>query len=42
MILTIAAQEFKSHFISPLAWILMAVLQIILGYLFLTQVKHSL
>ena len=39
MILTIATREFKSLFLSPLAWTVLAVLQGILGYLFLTQVE---
>ena len=39
MIIGIAAQEFKSHFKTPMAWVLLAVLQIILGYIFLTQVE---
>ena len=39
MIFTIAIQEFKSHFKTPLAWVLFAVLQIILSYLYLTQVE---
>jgi len=39
MILTIASREFKSLFLSPLAWTVLAVLQYILAYLFLTQVE---
>lgn len=39
MISTIALREFKSLFLSPLAWTVLAVLQCILGYLFLTQVE---
>jgi len=39
MILTIAAREFKTLFLSPLAWTVLAVLQLILAYLFLTQVE---
>ncbi len=42
MILTIATHEFKSHFKSPMAWTLLAVLQLILAYLFLTQVETFL
>lgn len=38
MILTIAIRELKNLFLSPLAWAIMAVLQFILAYLFLTQV----
>ena len=39
MIVTIASREFKSLFLSPLAWTVLAVLQCILAYLFLTQVE---
>ena len=39
MILTIASREFKSLFLSPLAWTVLAVLQAILAYTFLTQVE---
>ena len=39
MILTIATREFKSLFLSPLAWTVLAVLQTILAYIFLTQVE---
>ena len=39
MILTIATREFKSLFLSPLAWTVLAVLQSILAYIFLTQVE---
>lgn len=39
MALTIAAREFKSLFLSPLAWTVLAVLQLILAYLFLSQVE---
>lgn len=38
MLLTIASREFRNLFLSPLAWAIMAVLQLILAYLFLTQV----
>lgn len=37
MILTIASRELKNLFLSPLAWAIMAVLQLILAYLFLSQ-----
>jgi ABC-2 type transport system permease protein len=37
MILTIANRELKNLFLSPLAWAIMAVLQLILAYLFLSQ-----
>lgn len=39
MILTIAYREFKSLFLSPLAWSILAIIQFILAYLFLTQVE---
>lgn len=39
MIFTIAAREFKSLFLSPLAWTVLAVLQCLLAYTFLTQVE---
>lgn len=39
MIFTIASRELKSLFLSPLAWSILAVLQLILGYLFLTQLE---
>lgn len=39
MILIIAKREFKSLFLSPLAWTLLAILQFILAFLFLTQVE---
>jgi ABC-2 type transport system permease protein len=38
MVFTIASRELKNLFLSPLAWSIMAVLQLILAYLFLTQV----
>lgn len=37
MILVIAARELKSLFLSPLAWSILAVVQFILAYLFLSQ-----
>jgi ABC-2 type transport system permease protein len=39
MINTIAIREFKSQFLSPLAWTVLAILQAILAYIFLTQVE---
>lgn len=39
MIATIALREFKSLFSSPVAWVFLAVLQLILAYLFLKQVE---
>ncbi len=39
MAFTIAVREFKSLFLSPLAWTLLAILQVILAFLFLTQVE---
>jgi ABC-2 type transport system permease protein len=38
MLFTIASRELRNLFLSPLAWAIMAVLQLILAYLFLTQV----
>ena len=40
MILTIARHEIRSMFLSPLAWIILAVIQILLGYMFLAQVDN--
>ncbi len=37
--LPIAARELRSLFLSPLAWTLLAILQLILAYLFLNQVQ---
>lgn len=39
MIFTIASRELKTLFLSPLAWTILAILQFILGYLFLTQIE---
>ncbi len=39
MIFTIATRELKSLFLSPLAWSILAILQLILAYLFLTQIE---
>ncbi len=39
MIYIIAIREFKNQFLSPLAWVILAVLQFIFAYLFLTQVE---
>lgn len=39
MILVIAAREFKTQFLSPLAWTILAILQFILAFLFLKQVE---
>jgi len=40
MILIIAKQEFKTMFLSPLAWVILAVLQTLLGYMFLAQLDN--
>jgi ABC-2 type transport system permease protein len=40
MILTIAKREITSMFLSPLAWIILAVIQAILGYMFLAQIEN--
>ena len=42
MILTIAARELRSLFLSPLAWAVLAVVQFILAYIFLSQVDNYL
>ena len=39
MILTIASREFKTLFLSPLAWSVLAIVQWIMAYLFLSQVE---
>jgi ABC-2 type transport system permease protein len=39
MILTIASREFKTLFLSPMAWTILAILQFIMAFLFLTQVE---
>lgn len=38
-VLPIAARELRSLFLSPLAWTLLAILQLILSYLFINQVE---
>jgi ABC-2 type transport system permease protein len=38
-VFTIAAREFKSLFLSPMAWTILAVLQFVMAFLFLTQVE---
>ena len=40
MILTIAHREITSMFLSPLAWVILAVVQAILGYMFLAQIEN--
>lgn len=40
MIYTIALRELKTLFLSPLAWSILAILQLLLGYLFLTQLEN--
>jgi ABC-2 type transport system permease protein len=40
MILTIARREFTTMFLSPLAWVILGILQIILGYMFLAQLDN--
>lgn len=39
MILSIASREFRTLFLSPLAWTILAILQFILAFLFLSQVE---
>lgn len=40
MAFTIAARELRSLFLSPLAWSILAVVQVILAYLFLSQIDY--
>ncbi len=40
MIFTIARREITTMFLSPLAWVILGVLQIILGYMFLAQLDN--
>lgn len=40
MILTIAKREITSMFLSPLAWVILAVIQFILGWMFLSQIEN--
>jgi ABC-2 type transport system permease protein len=40
MILTIAKREISTLFLSPLAWIILAVIQVLLGYMFLAQLDN--
>lgn len=42
MIRTIAAREFRNLFVSPLAWTVLGVLQVVLAWLFLNQVDAFL
>ncbi|MGR8935783.1 MAG: Gldg family protein [Gammaproteobacteria bacterium] len=42
MFATVAGREFKNLFLSPLAWSILAILQGVLGYLFLAQVQRFL
>ena len=39
MILTIARREITSMFLSPMAWVILAVIQGILGWMFLAQIE---
>ena len=38
MIITIARHELKTMFLSPLAWVILGVIQFLLGYMFLAQI----
>jgi len=40
MILTIARREFTTMFLSPLAWVILGIMQTILGYMFLAQLDN--
>lgn len=42
MILTIAGRELRSLFVSPLAWVVLAVVQVIIAFLFLAQIDDFL
>lgn len=42
MVLTIARKELRSLFLSPLAWVVLAVIQFLLAYFFLLQVDQYL
>lgn len=42
MIWTIALRELKTAFLSPLAWVILAVVQVILGFMFLGHVEQYL
>ena len=42
MVLTIAQREWRSLFLSPLAWTMLAVIQFIMAYLFLAQLDYYL
>jgi len=42
MVLVIAGREFRSLFLSPLAWTVLGVIQIILAYMFLAQLDYFL
>ena len=42
MIWVIARREFGAMFLAPLAWVILAVIQIILGYMFLTTLDNFL
>ncbi len=42
MIFTIAARELKGLFLSPLAWVILAVVQVILAFLFLSHIEEYL
>ena len=39
MVFTLARRELRTLFLSPLAWSILAVVQFILAYLFLTQLN---
>ncbi len=40
MIFTIAKHELKTMFLAPLAWVILGVIQILLGYMFLAQLDN--
>lgn len=42
MIWVIASREFRAMFLSPLAWVILAVIQVLLGYMFLANLDNFL
>ena len=40
MIITIARREITTMFLSPLAWVILGVIQVVLGYMFLAQLDN--
>ncbi|MDH5355820.1 MAG: ABC transporter permease [Gammaproteobacteria bacterium] len=40
MILTIARHELRTMFLSPLAWVILGVIQVLMGFIFLAQIEN--